>query len=169
MVSCTLRPWWGAPLLDRGIEYGLVGNEDMDPGRGRLRDEGRPSVDGRGELVLESDPLVRESELSEEPFGPKSEGVRGRSASTDAWRGMRPMEVWRRKGGCSNALLVVDVDESRDRSVMIGDSTGATAGVFAPVPFDEREGDPEGVDAAPIRGELSWVIDDDGEAAGYVE
>lgn len=114
---------------------------DMEPEGLRW---GKPMDDDRGELAPESEVFVRESEPSVEGTRPPSEGVGARSWSEDD--GRCNLEF---AGSCSwNSppfMLALEVDEpSRGRPASTGTIIGAFAGVFAPVPADDNEGDPEG-------------------------
>lgn len=115
---------------------------------------GKPIDDDRGELAPESDVLVRESE-------PSTDGVGARSWSEE-WgrcRRLAPSCSWK-------IPLPLDVDASSlGRPESRGIITGTMAGVLAPVPLEESEGEPEGVARGAKRAPESCWNDDDGETS----
>lgn len=100
----------------------------------------RESDDGRGEFARESDEFVRESNS----LLCGSEGVGARSWSPEGPRARRPF------GPSPVPEPLEVVDPSRYRfSGLPAFVTGSPPGVFVPVPEEDRDGDPDGVDAAP--------------------
>lgn len=132
MVTATGRPLCGAPRTDCGY-LGMPGTER------RIPELPRESEDGRGELVRESVEVVLESSDGADSWSPEGPRVR------------RPFEACEAKG-CSPLPEPLDtVDPSRNKcggalAIVVA---GTPPGVCVPVPDDDRDGDPDGVDAAP--------------------
>lgn len=96
--------------------------------------------EGRGEFARESEEFVRESNSL--PCG--SEGVGARSWSPEAWRGMSPLDP----SPLPEPVEAVELSRYRFSGLPAA-VTGMPPGVFVPVPEEDNDGDPDGVEADP--------------------
>lgn len=96
--------------------------------------------EGRGELARESEEFVRESNSL--PCG--SEGVGARSWSPEAPRGMSPLDP----SPLPEPLEAVEPSRYRFSGLPAA-VTGTPPGVFVPVPDEDNDGDPDGVEFVP--------------------